>query len=292
MPARETYLQGFVQDLTGETVALPTPVVVPAPAPAPVDTSRPVTLDVRDLHVNFRAKRPASALVRRFLKSGKGSERVTTTRRGSFEVHALRGVSLTLREGEHVGLVGINGSGKTTLLRTIAGVLPPVGGHVQAPENLCALLSISAGFDQELSGYENLKVRALYSGFPTSQLDAFVEDIMEFSGLGEFFFMPIKSYSAGMKARFALGVATLGRPNLLIMDEWVGAGDMEFRARAHDRLKDFVSSSGALLIASHSYAILQAWVTRLIWLHEGKVMADGPRDDVFKAYSSFLAERR
>ena len=115
---------------------------------------------------------------------------------------------------------------------------------------------------------------------------------MAFSGLGEFFFMPLKTYSAGMKARFALGVATLGRPDLLVMDEWVGAGDMDFRARAHERLKSFVSSSGALLIASHSYAILQAWVTRLIWIHEGRIVEDGPRDAVFKSYSSFLAANR
>ena len=291
-PEPDGYVDGYVSDLTGaeaRAAAPEKPAPVPPPPPAPV-SAEPVILKVEDLHIRFKVRRPAQHLIKRFLPNLVKAENTSSGR--ALEVVGLKGVSFTLRRGEHVGLVGMNGSGKTTLLRAVSGVLPPQSGSVSAPQNIYALLNLSSGFDNELSGYDNLKLKALYSGQTSGAEDADISDVIAFSGLGEFIFMPLKTYSAGMKARFALGAATLGRPDLLVMDEWVGAGDMDFRARAHERLKSFVSSSGALLIASHSYAILQAWVTRLIWIHEGAIVEDGPRDAVFKSYANFLAANR
>jgi lipopolysaccharide transport system ATP-binding protein len=302
-PENDGYVDGYVSDLTGADAQIKAAAAAhtfqekpaslsPAPASSPAQ-SEPVILRVEDLHIRYRVRRPAQHLIKRFLPNLPGNESASAGGPGrAFEVVGLNGVSFTLRRGEHVGLVGMNGSGKTTLLRAVSGVLPPQNGHVHAPENIYALLNISSGFDNELSGYDNLKLKALYGGSANGAADEDIRDVMAFSGLGEFFFLPLKTYSAGMKARFALGAATLGRPDLLVMDEWVGAGDMDFRVKAHERLKRFVSSSGALLIASHSYAILQAWVTRLIWIHEGVIVEDGPRDAVFKSYADFLAANR
>ena len=269
--------------------------------PAAVSETAPVIVSVEDLSISYFLRSPMRNMLKRFSVGGAGgvngkvenqNKVVVSSNSSTVEVKSLQDVSFTLRQGEHVGLIGTNGAGKTTLLRAISGVLPAQKGSVKAPDNMFALLSISAGFDAELSAYENLKLRALYAGLPAKSVDQYVEDIIEFSELGKFFFLPLKTYSAGMKARFALGVATFGKPDLLVMDEWVGAGDARFRAKANERLKTFVSNSGALLLASHSYAILQAWVPRVIWMDEGRIIADGPRDDVFKEYTQFLAAKR
>jgi lipopolysaccharide transport system ATP-binding protein len=293
MPDENGYLSGYLDDLTGgKPAAPPAPEATPpAIETAAEESSRRIILEAKDISVRFRVRRPSGGLIRRYLKGAAADARLSSSGR-TMLIRGLSGVSLTLREGEHVGLVGVNGSGKTTLLRTISGILSPESGSLSVTKNIYALLSVSAGFDNELSAYDNLRLRALYSGIPDKEIEAHIADVMAFSGLGEFFFLPMKIYSAGMKARFALGLSTITRPELLIMDEWVGAGDMDFRAKAHKRFTEFVSNSGALLIASHSYAILQAWVTRLVWMHEGKVMADGPRDQVFAEYKAFLDKNR
>jgi ABC-type polysaccharide/polyol phosphate transport system ATPase subunit len=307
-PAAIGYLPGYAADMLAALSPVRTPAKPAAPAPqqlaVPADRQaaepkppvpeKPlgeIILEAKDISIRFRMRRPPGRLIGQYIKSSPENARLSNDGRMTL-IQGLSGVSLTLRQGEQVGLVGINGSGKTTLLRALSGIIAPEQGALKVTGNICTLLSISAGFDNELSAYDNLRLRALYLGIPDKDVEGHVADVIEFSGIGEFFFHPMRTYSAGMRARFALGLATISTPDLLIMDEWVGAGDMEFREKANKRLAAFVSKSGALLIASHSYAILQSWVTRIVWMHEGKVMADGPRDKVFAQYKAFLDKTR
>ncbi|MDM7917079.1 MAG: ATP-binding cassette domain-containing protein [Candidatus Eisenbacteria bacterium] len=195
-------------------------------------------------------------------------------------VAALRDLTFRIGNGERVALVGPNGAGKTTLLRTIAGVYEPVAGTLRVEGEIGSLIDPAAGMDPLLTGRENVVLRALYRGLTEADGRALADEVAGFAGLGEFFEVPIRGYSAGMSVRLSLAMATAMTPAILLMDEWFLAGDSDFMKRAEARLSKLVTDAEILIIATHEMAIVRKWCTRAIRLEGGRILADGTVDEV------------
>lgn len=200
-------------------------------------------------------------------------------------VRALDGVSFRLEEGDHLGLFGHNGSGKTTLLRTIAGVYAPSAGLVEVHGTISVALDVHGGMDMEATGEENVHLLARYRGFTGAEVRAAMPDIVEFSELGAYMKIPVKAYSAGMMARLSFSVATSFAPDILLMDEWLAAGDARFIQKAEERLRSFVSRSRALVLATHNTSILRAVCNKVAVFDKGKLVALGPTEEVLAEHT-------
>ena len=212
------------------------------------------------------------------------SGRLGKDRQHRVVVQALRDISFSLRGGDRLGLIGSNGAGKTTLLRTLAGIYEPVIGRVRVQGTVSALLDSSLGMNMELTGRENIMLRGLYNGLPRPALPRLEEDVAEFAGLGDFLDLPVRIYSAGMVVRLGFALATAIRPEILLMDEWILAGDAEFLERARHRLETMVRSAEILVLSTHDMSILKAWCSRALWLDQGHLRLDGSPDSVADAY--------
>ena len=199
-------------------------------------------------------------------------------------VVALRDISFSLHGGDRLGLIGSNGAGKTTLLRTLAGIYEPVIGRVVVQGRSNALLDASLGMNVELTGRENIMLRGLYNGLPRPALARLEQDVAEFAGLGAFLDLPVRIYSAGMVVRLGFALATAIRPEILLMDEWILAGDAEFLDRARQRLEAMVRSADILVLSTHDMQIVKAWCSRALWLDQGQVRLDGSPECVADAY--------
>lgn len=212
------------------------------------------------------------------------SGRLGKDRQDRVVVQALREISFTLHGGDRLGLIGANGGGKTTLLRTLAGIYEPVMGRVRVQGSLNALLDASLGMNLELTGRENIMLRGLYNGLPRPMLGQLEQDVAEFAGLGNFLDLPVRIYSAGMVVRLGFALATAIRPQILLMDEWILAGDAEFMERARHRLEAMVRSADILVLSTHDLEIVRTWCSRVLWLDQGRIRADGPPDLVIDEY--------
>ena len=199
-------------------------------------------------------------------------------------VQALRDVSFTLRSGDRLGLVGGNGAGKTTLLRTLAGIYEPVVGRVHVSGSIGALLDPNLGMNLELTGRENIALRGLYNGMTRPAVRRLEEDVQDFAELAEFLDLPVRFYSSGMVIRLGFALATAIRPEVLLMDEWFLAGDAAFMDRARARLEDMVRGADILVLSSHNASVVQDWSTRVMWLDQGRIVADGAPADVLGQY--------
>lgn len=205
---------------------------------------------------------------------------------GRIVVKALDGVSFEITEGDRVGLLGHNGSGKTTLLRTLAGIYEPVSGAIQANGRVFPLFDLQLGMDPDATGLENIWMRGKMLGLGTNQIRDALDDIANFTELGDYLYMPIRAYSAGMSLRLAFAISTAIVPEILVLDEMIGAGDAAFIARADARLKTFLARTGILVIASHAVPILRQWCNKGMLLEQGKLVAFGPLEEVISLYQS------
>lgn len=203
---------------------------------------------------------------------------------GHVIVKSLSDISFRIQKGEKVGLVGHNGAGKTTLLRVLSRIYHPTVGSAQIEGEVVSLINISLGIDPEATGRENIRLRAAMMGMSRSQLKREMNDVAEFSGLGDFLDMPFRTYSSGMQLRLAFSISTAVRPEILIMDEWLSTGDGEFQNKANQRLNEVLDSTDILVLASHSRELLSNNCTRVMWLEHGSVKMDGPADEVLSAY--------
>lgn len=199
-------------------------------------------------------------------------------------VRALNNVSLSLQKGDRLGLMGANGSGKSTLLRVLAGVYEPTRGRVRVVGKVTPLFDIAHGLDMDGTGYENIGLRALYLGLSRREIDAVTDEIAEFTELGDYLDLPIRTYSAGMLMRLAFGVATTIKSDVLLLDEWIAVGDLSFLEKAQQRATSFVSRSNVLVVASHSEDVLRRLCNRALWLNHGDVVAFGDVDEVLERY--------
>jgi ABC-2 type transport system ATP-binding protein len=203
---------------------------------------------------------------------------------------ALRGVDLTVRSGETLGIVGRNGAGKSTLLKVISQVLKPSEGTAMITGILAPILELGTGFDHELTGFENIYLNALLLGRSRREVADRIEEIVDFSGLGDFVRAPIRNYSSGMMARLGFSIATAWLPDILLLDEVLAVGDASFTGKGEERLRRFHDAGTAVLMVSHSAAAIRANCTRCIWLDAGRLRADGPTEEVLGLYEGHGTE--
>ncbi|MGB3734485.1 MAG: ATP-binding cassette domain-containing protein [Ilumatobacter sp.] len=236
-----------------------------------------LSLRITDVHIEYElfAERRA-ALRQRFS---------TRTGTGRSVVHAVKGVSFDVREGESVGIIGSNGSGKSTLLAAIAGLLTPVSGEILVSEEP-KLMGVGATLIPSATGRRNIRLGCLALGMSADRLDEEIDDIIEFTELGEAIDRPLRTYSSGMRARLHFAIATSISPRILLIDEALSTGDRRFREKSAERLDALLGSAGTLLLVSHSLSELQERCERGIWLEQGLLKADGPIDDVIERYSA------
>lgn len=199
-------------------------------------------------------------------------------------VHALNDISFELNEGDRVALIGANGAGKSTLLKVLAGVLEPLQGRATIEGDVVALFNIMLGMDQDATGYENIRLRGMYLGMSGKVIDKHIQDIADFSDLGEFLHMPIRTYSTGMHVRLAFAVSTAIVPEILLMDEMIGAGDAAFIDKANLRREKFLEATKIMVIATHSKEVVMKWCNKGILLHNGQIKAIASTEEAYERY--------
>jgi ABC-type polysaccharide/polyol phosphate transport system ATPase subunit len=200
------------------------------------------------------------------------------------EFWALRDINLRIEQGERIGVVGGNGAGKSTLLRLLARIYPPTTGRAAIRGSVAPLIEMGAGFNQELSGADNIVFNGAMLGFSRSQMLEKVEGIYEFTGLREFAHLPLKYYSSGMYMRLAFAIATEVHPDILLIDEALGVGDAAFLERAKARLRGLVERSKAVVLVSHNMDSLRELCSRGLWVQHGRIVSDGPMQQVIDDY--------
>ena len=203
---------------------------------------------------------------------------------GRVTITALNEVSFTLRDGDRLGLVGHNGAGKSTLLRVLAGIYAPIRGSVSARGTRVPLFDSSLGFDPECTGRENIALRGILLGLSLREIRRFTPEIIEFSGLGHYIDLPLRSYSTGMMVRLAFAVATCRVPEILLLDEMISMADVRFMERAQRRLDELLRSAGIVVIASHSEEVLRNTCNKALLLEHGCMVECGDLDQVFSRY--------
>jgi len=181
-------------------------------------------------------------------------------------IKALSNVTLNLKDGDRLGIMGPNGAGKSTLLRTLAGVYLPTSGTIEVRGRVASLIDISLGMDGEATGFENIRMRGIMMGLSLKQIKSMEEEIADFSGLGDFLHMPIRTYSTGMHMRLGFAVSTAVDADIILMDEWLSVGDSEFIQKAEKRLENFIGRSSILVIASHSEELIQKTTNQILRL--------------------------
>lgn len=199
-------------------------------------------------------------------------------------IEALKDVSFSVDEGEVLGIIGRNGSGKSTLLKTISGIYTPTSGSVRVNGRIAPMLELGSGFDQELSGRENISLNASILGYTEQQIKEHYDDIVEFSELSDFIEMPLKTYSSGMKAKLAFSVATVLKPEILIVDEILSVGDEAFQRKSRARMMEMMSGGTTVLFVSHDMEQIRELCNRVVWLDKGNVRMIGNADEVCSRY--------
>lgn len=200
------------------------------------------------------------------------------------EVQSLRGVSLRLEAGDRLAIIGPNGAGKSTLLKTISRILYPKHGDMDVQGDVISLLNLGAGSNMEISARDNLKMMGRLLRIEPSEMSDYVDDVFEFTELGQFFDMPLNTYSSGMLVRFMFGAMTYKSTDILVVDEIIGAGDSAFFKKAQERAKKLFQQSKILILSSHAPEITYELCNRAIWLDQGKILCDGQPEEVWEKY--------
>ncbi len=225
------------------------------------------------------------SLTRRILSTRLGG-RIGSGGRHASLIQALSDVNLTIKHGDGVGIVGHNGAGKTTLLRVMAGLYEPCEGEAIIQGHIAPLFNISLGMDPDINGYDNIFLRGIFLGLKRREVADMVDDIAEFTELGEFLDLPIRTYSAGMRMRLAFAISTAIKPDILLLDEGIGAGDAAFLEKAKQRLSDFTQRAGVIVLASHSNSLIRQICNSAILMERGRVMAVGSVDEILRLYAA------
>ncbi len=236
-----------------------------------------VSFPVYDQSSRSLKKRLISATTGGRIESDAGSGKISV-------VQALDGVTLSFNHGDRVGLVGHNGAGKTTLLRVLAGIYEPTIGTAKIDGQTAPLFDVALGMDPESTGYENIVLRGLFLGLTYREIEARVDEIAEFTELGNFLELPIRTYSAGMRMRLAFAVSTSIEPDILLLDEGIGAGDAAFLEKASRRLKEFTEKAAIIVLASHSEGLIKQMCKTAVLMEHGKVLRIGETEEILGYY--------
>lgn len=204
------------------------------------------------------------------------------------EHHALKGINLTIRQGETVGIIGTNGSGKSTILKIITGVLNPTRGEVTVNGRISALLELGAGFNMEYNGIENIYLNGTMIGFSEKEIDAKMNDILEFADIGEYVHQPVKTYSSGMFVRLAFAVAINIEPEILIVDEALSVGDVFFQAKCYHKFEEFKKMGKTIVFVSHDLSSISKYCDRVVLLNQGVKLGEGNPKEMIDAYKQVL----
>jgi len=199
-------------------------------------------------------------------------------------VEALRDISLELKEGDRLALIGRNGGGKSTLLNILAGILEPTSGSVDIKGEVSAIFNVGLGIRRDSTGLKNIQIRSKMAGLNPEQTEKVIESVMDFAELGEYIHLPVRLYSSGMSMRLNFALSTAIESEILLLDEWIGTGDVAFREKVAKRMQEYVGQAKILVLASHSMAILRKACTTALWLEQGAVKAYGPMEEVAIAY--------
>lgn len=239
-----------------------------------------LSIRVRDLVVDYEIFEDRRAAIRQRIVTRSGS--------GRSLVHALRGVSFDIHEGEAIGVIGSNGSGKSTLLSAIAGLLPVTSGEVLVADEP-KLLGVGATLLPRATGYRNIRLGCLALGLSADEVEERIAGIVEFTQLGEAIHRPLRTYSSGMRARLHFAIATSVQPRILLIDEALTVGDRAFRRRSTRRIEQLLSRAGTLMLVSHSLPEIAKQCNRVLWIEQGELRAEGDPDEIIDEYTEFVA---
>lgn len=207
------------------------------------------------------------------------------------EFWALSDVDFEVKKGEVVGFVGSNGAGKSTLLKVVAGVMKPTKGKVQAAGNICPMIELGAGFDMDLTARENIYLNGAVLGYSKEFLDSKFDEIVEFSELHDFLDVPVRNFSSGMIARLAFSIATIVDPEILIVDEILSVGDINFQAKSEKKMRSMIGGGTTVLYVSHSVESIKSLCDRVVWLEHGKVIKIGDPKEICDEYVAFMNQK-
>ncbi len=242
------------------------------------------SIDLNNVSVEFPVYNVnARSFKKQFLRMATGGSVVEDVKNHVI-VNALEDVSLSLKEGDRVGLIGHNGSGKSTFLRLLARIYEPTSGDIKIEGNISPLLGLTHGIETEFTGKENIIVRGTVLGLTRDQIQAKVDEIAEFSGLGDYLSMPIRTYSNGMFVRLAFAISTSIKPDILLIDEVFGAGDSDFMEKARQKMVSLLEQSSIVVMASHADALIREFCNKSLLLEGGKVKFFGDTEEAFKQY--------
>lgn len=235
-------------------------------------------ISIQDLSVEFAVYGSSSRSLKNTLMAQATGGRIMPAARDIVVVRALDKLSLDIEDGDRVGLLGHNGAGKTTLMRTLAGIYKPSAGSITIEGRIGTILDPSAGMDHEATGIENIYLRGHLLGMSRSEIEANIDDIAEFTELGDFLALPMKTYSMGMVARLSFGISTAMHNDILLIDEGIGAGDAVFQEKAHKRIEGLFARTSIVVLASHNDEIIARFCNRRIRLEHGCVVSDEAAD--------------
>ncbi len=204
------------------------------------------------------------------------------------QVHALRNVSFKIERGEVIGVIGGNGAGKSTLLKVLANIYDPDSGTVKVNDNSIFLMSLGAGFQHELSALDNIYLNGLLLGLTRKEVENKINEIVEFSGIGDSLNNPLKSFSTGMKSRLAFSIACNIKPDILLIDEILGVGDEDFKAKSKEKIKELILADRTVVLVSHNLDTINELCNKALWLQNGEVMSIGECSDVIREYKQFV----
>jgi len=244
---------------------------------------------VKDVVLDYRVYDYRTLSIKNTLVSLASAGKIASQHDGILKVRALDGMSFELKRGDRLGLIGGNGSGKTSLLKLLAGIYEPTSGTVEIEGKVTTLLGTGFGLDDEASGYENILLGGIALGFSLKDMQEKVVSIADFTELGQFLNMPLRTYSAGMRARLAFAIATCREPDILVIDEGIGAGDNSFYEKANRKMQSFLEAASILVMASHSEELLKTFCTTCLCLNSGQVVFHGPLDEGLSYYHNHPA---
>ena len=239
---------------------------------------------LRDLSVEFPIYQGSHRSLKKLLLPASLQGNLARDKMDRINVRALSDISVDFRDGDRIALIGYNGAGKTTLLKVLAGIYIPTRGQIYAQGKVSSLFAVNVGVNPEATGRENIILRGMYMDVHPREMRERIDEVAAFTELGPYLDMPVRTYSAGMSVRLAFTASTCIPTDILLMDEWISAGDARFLEKARKRMADLIGSSNIMVLASHSMPLLPEWCNRGILLQQGRIVVDGSVEEAIAEY--------